>query len=233
MPERISQGARGARSSSRRGRPTAAEAQQKNERILAAATEAFVAHGMQASIEAIAQAAGVSKPTLYARYPDRLALFEAVLARLHGNRPGMNSVIMTEIPLAAALERYASALLPELTSREVGAFYRFTLQGSPLERQARRVMIRDFNAAFVSPLVDYLKASASSGKMASGIDVTIAARMFVHQVIGLIDYHVATQDSQAAAIRGARRELATVIAIFIDGLQPRADLSPAASARPR
>ena len=53
---------------------------------LAAATAAFVAHGMQASIEAIAQVAGVSKPTLYARYPDRLALFEAVLGQLHRNR---------------------------------------------------------------------------------------------------------------------------------------------------
>lgn len=233
MSDRISQVSPGARSSSRRGRPTAAEAKHKNERILAAATAAFVAHGMQASIEAIAQVAGVSKPTLYARYPDRLALFEAVLGQLHRNRPNMDTVITAEMPLATALERYARALLPALTSPEVGAFYRFTLQGSPLERQARRVMIRDFNAAFVSPLVDYLHACASSGTVGAGIDATTAARMFVYQVIGLIDYHVATRDSRAAAIRGARHELASVIAIFIGGLRPRADLSPAASARPR
>ena len=61
----------------RRGRPRDAS---KDEAILVAAGELFMERGFEAaSLDAVAQAAGVSKATIYSRFPDKDALFRAVL----------------------------------------------------------------------------------------------------------------------------------------------------------
>jgi len=61
----------------RRGRPRDTA---KDEAILLAAGDLFMDRGYEAvSLDAVAQAAGVSKATIYARYADKDALFAAVL----------------------------------------------------------------------------------------------------------------------------------------------------------
>jgi AcrR family transcriptional regulator len=55
-----------------------ADAQRNIERLVAAAREAFAAHGPNAPLDDIARAAGVGAGTLYRHFPTRLALFEAV-----------------------------------------------------------------------------------------------------------------------------------------------------------
>lgn len=62
------------------GRPTREEAARREARIVEVARQLFIERGFDStSIDAVAEAAGVSKPTLYARYRDKRALFEAVL----------------------------------------------------------------------------------------------------------------------------------------------------------
>jgi AcrR family transcriptional regulator len=62
------------------GRPTREEAARREARIVEVATQLFIERGFDGtSIDAVAEAAGVSKPTLYSRYQDKRALFEAVL----------------------------------------------------------------------------------------------------------------------------------------------------------
>ncbi len=64
------------------GRPSREEAALRDERILEVALTLFMANGFAAtSIEAVARGAGVAKRTLYARYPDKAALFVAVIRR--------------------------------------------------------------------------------------------------------------------------------------------------------
>jgi AcrR family transcriptional regulator len=55
-----------------------ADAQRNVERLIAAAREAFAAHGANAPLDDIARAAGVGAGTLYRHFPTRLALLEAV-----------------------------------------------------------------------------------------------------------------------------------------------------------
>lgn len=63
----------------RRGRPPACSEAERAQRILAAAEQVFTTAGYGAStMEAIAQAAGMSKRTLYGLYPDKRALLAAV-----------------------------------------------------------------------------------------------------------------------------------------------------------
>lgn len=66
------------------GRPSLEEAKQLQGRILDAAADIFFlkrGYG-ETSIEAIAAHAGIGKLTLYRRFPDKAALFQAVLTRL-------------------------------------------------------------------------------------------------------------------------------------------------------
>jgi len=64
----------------RSGRPNAREAELKHEAMLEAALEEFSRHGFHgASVRAIAERAEVSTRTLYNRYPDKVALFDACL----------------------------------------------------------------------------------------------------------------------------------------------------------
>ena len=73
--------AAGARAGRRAGgRPTREEAARREERLLDVATTMFLASGYDGtSMDAIAAASGTGKPSLYARYGDKRALFLAVL----------------------------------------------------------------------------------------------------------------------------------------------------------
>jgi AcrR family transcriptional regulator len=55
----------------------------KVEAILRAAESLFLKHGLRGtSMEAIARAAGIAKPTLYAYFPDKVAVFNALAQEL-------------------------------------------------------------------------------------------------------------------------------------------------------
>lgn len=73
------------RSSGRRtriGRPRRERAGEVDERILDAARRAFIKRGLAgASIDEIATMARAGKPTIYARFPNKVALFTAVVMR--------------------------------------------------------------------------------------------------------------------------------------------------------
>ncbi|MCX5213843.1 TetR/AcrR family transcriptional regulator [Kitasatospora sp. NBC_00240] len=56
-----------------------ADATRNRERIITAAREAFVEHGADAPLDEIAKRAGVGNATLYRNFPDRAALFRAVV----------------------------------------------------------------------------------------------------------------------------------------------------------
>jgi AcrR family transcriptional regulator len=63
-----------------RSGPTREEAEARDVRLLDVATRLFMERGFDGtSIDAVAEAAGVSKPTVYARYHDKRDLFAAVL----------------------------------------------------------------------------------------------------------------------------------------------------------
>ena len=64
----------------RRGRPTQAEAKKLHQKLRKAAVATFVKYGYDGTtMEAIAHAAGITRRTLYARYPDKRAVFVDVI----------------------------------------------------------------------------------------------------------------------------------------------------------
>jgi TetR/AcrR family transcriptional repressor of mexJK operon len=97
----------------RGGRPPQEEAARLGERILDVATELFLAEGYGAtSIEAIAQRARISKRTLYHRFPDKAALFAAVVHRIiEGLRPPSGVPLYDGGTLEEILRRLARLVL--------------------------------------------------------------------------------------------------------------------------
>ena len=61
-------------------RPLRADARRNYEKLVDAARQAFAEQGTSASLEAVAEAAGVGIGTLYRHFPNRQALLEAVYA---------------------------------------------------------------------------------------------------------------------------------------------------------
>ncbi len=123
----VQQGLAGA--ASRGGRPSREAARQLGERILEAATELMLEQGYGAtSIEAVAARAGVSKRTFYARYPDKAALVQAVVARVvESARPPAGSALPHDASLADALRAFGSQTLRAALSPRILALYRLII----------------------------------------------------------------------------------------------------------
>lgn len=84
-------------------------AAQRRERILDAAQELLLRNGFRGtSMEAIAKAGGVAKPTLYAYFPDKQAVFDAAARRFLGTLETAAMAALGEE--AGAVQRVANAL---------------------------------------------------------------------------------------------------------------------------
>jgi len=93
----------------RGGRPSREQAALLADHILDVATDLFLAEGYGAtSIEAVAQRARISKRTFYHRFPDKAALFSAVLHRIiRGIRPPPDVPLYEGSDLGEVLRRLA------------------------------------------------------------------------------------------------------------------------------
>src|SRR5229473_6040348 len=61
-----------------RARPLRRDAERNRQRILRAAGEVFTERGLQATLDDVAERAGVGVGTVYRRFPDKEALVEAL-----------------------------------------------------------------------------------------------------------------------------------------------------------
>ena len=98
-----------------------ADARRNSERLLAEADAAFREHGTQASLENIARRAGVAIGTLYAHFPNRLALVSALLRERHDALFGLGRRLLTDPP-AEALAAWVRAVVAHAAAyRGLGA----------------------------------------------------------------------------------------------------------------
>jgi AcrR family transcriptional regulator len=92
-------------------RPLRADARRNQDRIVAAAGEAFAEHGLEVSMEEIARRSGVGAATLYRRFPNKQELLRAVLdARLSEIEPLIAAAAADEDPWQGLLAGMRSLL---------------------------------------------------------------------------------------------------------------------------
>jgi AcrR family transcriptional regulator len=103
----------------RYGRPPREHAGRVEERILDAAGRVFLERGFQgASVDEIADAASAGKPTIYARFPNKQALFTAVIERLVRRNTSLDALSCAGGSIEQRLDALAGVLLTRVLSPE-------------------------------------------------------------------------------------------------------------------
>ena len=113
----------------RSGRPPRALAGEAEERILDAAKKVFLERGFEgASVDEIADVAHAGKPTIYARFPGKKALFAAVMARKQREVTGSyESIAPRGATIEERLASIATAILQRILVAETVGLVRATV----------------------------------------------------------------------------------------------------------
>lgn len=172
--------------SPRRGRPNARQVAAIERAILDTARAQFLEEGFDAvSMEGVAAATGVSKSTLYVRYPSKQALFAAVVKA---------SIEEWSIPAAAGdhlpgddlgeqLRYHARIIARSMMLPDVQAFQRLLLANRVRFPELSRIM---YEAGYLY-IVDRLTGAIEAAAVRDGIparDPGSVARMLVSAITG-------------------------------------------------
>jgi AcrR family transcriptional regulator len=107
------------RAAVRCGRPPRGLAGKVEERILDAATRVFLDHGFSgASVDEIAEVACAGKPTIYARFPGKQALFTAVVERLVRRNTNLEAISCAGASIEERLDALAVVVLTRVLTPE-------------------------------------------------------------------------------------------------------------------
>ena len=168
------------------GRPRAGQSERISDEIVAVATGIFLAQGYGAtSIEAIAQAAGISKRTFYARFKDKEALFAAVVHQLVSRlRPEHDETLFTGKSREALLLNLAKVILQAALRPEALALHRIMVGEAVRFPELAKVM--DAQGARLEAVrrIGDLLQHTSPTKMARR-DAEFAAEQFLDSVINV------------------------------------------------
>ena len=134
------------RSAIRCGRPPRELKGRVDERILDAAGKVFLERGFSgATVDEIAEVAGAGKPTIYARFPGKEALFTAVMERLVRRNTSLEAIPCAGASIEDRLEALAAEILRRVLVPEtigliriaVAEARRFPLLATSVSRMAR------------------------------------------------------------------------------------------------
>lgn len=170
----------------RAGRPTRAQAQARHAELLDAALDHFLDRGFElATVEAIAGSVNMTKRTVYARYPEKVALFRAAVRR------AIELLAVTPARMAAAVAPDAEQTLVNIAHLRVDPIS--TPTGLKLQRIINTESYRFpdiFTLSFelgalpvIRFLADWLKAETAAGRLAIDRPM-MAANVFTSMVVG-------------------------------------------------
>lgn len=167
-----------------RGRPTAAEAQARDNDVLSAAAALFEQRGFAGvTMAAVARDARISKTTLYARYPDKAALFRAICSfacRVPADR--IAAVATRGRAPREVLENFAAAIVASTRDPAADRFLRLAIFEAPRFPDLAAQILMESRAVTV-PLVQYLKELTAAG-CSKGSDAQVLADQFVALTTG-------------------------------------------------
>jgi TetR/AcrR family transcriptional regulator, mexJK operon transcriptional repressor len=158
----------------------------KVRQIRRAATTLFLRHGFaQVSTAALAKEAGVSKETLYSRYPSKDAVLADVLQHLIapgqlGPEPAPS--LRTGADLRDALLHFARELGSRLMQRDYLELARLVIAETPRLPQLGEVFRQSVPERSLRRAVELLQAAQNAG-LIGDTDIAAAARMIVGPVV--------------------------------------------------
>lgn len=186
-----------------RGRPTADAAQAREQDLLAVAAALFEQSGFAGvTMAEVARRARVSKTTLYARYPDKRALFRAICSYACRVPAERIAAVATQGRNAAdILADFAAAIAGATADPAADRFLRLAIfEARRVPELAEQILLE--SRAVSAPLAAWLDRLAREGRL-SGHDPATLARQFVALVTGghdgLLQAHADDADARMAA----------------------------------
>jgi TetR/AcrR family transcriptional regulator, mexJK operon transcriptional repressor len=152
----------------------------KTEAILDAASSLFGEKGTLASMEAIARRAGVSRQTLYNRFPNKLEIGRALAAR---RSDAISAPLRAGGDPATVLTAFAGGLLAKLCESDSGASMRGVALMSPEMPDLADAVYQAGPAEGLRRLAAWLEEQDRLGLLAVP-DPAAAAEMFSGMVLG-------------------------------------------------
>jgi len=184
--------------------------------ILEAASQILRAQGVEAcGTAAVAKRAGVSVGSLYQYFPNKEAIFEALIDRLMEAHSTRRKEILEAGPTVLELGAGIQGLIDALTE--------IHLMDPDLQRQLHR-----YESAHGLGRLDELDADmralveqalrAHSG-MLRPLDVPLTARILVHAMVGVIE-QMLREDPRMPSQPAIQRELAALVAGYLSPFNP-------------
>jgi TetR/AcrR family transcriptional repressor of mexJK operon len=202
-----------------RGRPTRVESEAIERRIREVAIDAFATNGFEGTtMEAVAAGAGITKRTLYAKYPDKQALFAAVIPQALADMPFHDlELTATDTDLAAALRSLSDQILTRLTEPRAVQLRRLaTLEAARLAKLHRTDS--DLWSTSLRSVVDLLSVHAAAGTIIVD-DLESVADLFLAMVAGTptmwADYGIVQTPLQR------RQHIDRAVDLLLAGILPR------------
>jgi AcrR family transcriptional regulator len=182
-----------------------ADARRNYDLLLATARDAFAEHGPNASLDDIAQRAGVGSGTLYRHFPTRFALQEAVIReRLDTMRAKADELLLSPDPGVALGEWLQLKLAYAATDRGLVA----TVEAVMLDR-GTSIHSSPACIAMHESVGRLLARAQETGAIRPDIDVTTLLRLV----------NAISITSERAPDRSAQAE--QLLSIMLDGLRPQ------------
>lgn len=153
-----------------RGRPRRDTVAARGRALLDVAARLFLEHGYGATtLEAVVQQAGISKRTLYQRYPDKAALFAAALEHIvQPLKPPSDVPLVLGDSLDIILERLAGFMLHAALQPSAVALHRLLVAESARFPEIGRMLAASGTVQLGTSLVAGVLTAAAEGKPLGG-----------------------------------------------------------------
>ena len=198
------------------GRPTRQEAERRHRELLETTKRLLLERGWEAtSIDEISRQSGVAKRFLYARYPDKAALFFAAVAQFRDEQIGTLGAL-TALPddVEEGLLALARQMLAVALREESLAIIRLFLAEAPRMRDFAKLFAESFPRRGLAGIARFLTTYVERGALRLD-DPQLASEHFAMLVIGV---------PQRLAMLGHRdspeadeRRLRSAVKLFLDG----------------
>lgn len=206
----------------KRGRPPALAPEEREARILDGLETTILESGVGgATMDAVAQAAGMSKRTLYNVFGSRDALFAALMRRTRSHYIRQLSPAERDLPLEARLLRLFGA--PDdaaQVSRQSAAFHAM-IAGAATDPELARTVLRESFVAGRSIVRDELERAAARGELAVD-DIDLATRLLLDMAYEPPFERIADPDYRVPAPEEIQARIRLAVRTFVRG----AGLSP-------
>lgn len=191
----------------------------KRQAILSGATRMFLAHGYRnASMEKIAQAAPVSKATLYNHFDNKNALLAAVISDLCGSLlQTMTQATVESDDVERNLTQIATSAVALIYAEDALAIYRLVVAESPDFPELGQLFYASGPQTALTHLEDYFRQLNAGGNF-NITDPVFAADAFFSLLRGDLHVRCLMTNSLRPSADEQKRLVSQVITFFMRGM---------------